>query len=91
MKFCPLKGKAFNDISIQKKVFERVGTHVWIKAQTTELELETKNMDSEKKDLKGKSIMEAVLALTIPMDKKQFRPFLHVTRMWSRDETNGEW
>jgi len=42
MKFCPLKGKNFNDISVQKKVFERVGTHVWIKAQTTELELETK-------------------------------------------------
>jgi len=27
-------------------------------------------MDGEKKDLKGKSIIEAVLALTIPMDKK---------------------
>jgi hypothetical protein len=48
-------------------------------------------MDSEKKDLKGKSIMEAVLALTIPMDKKQFRPFLHVTRMWSRDENEDKW
>ena len=91
MKFCPLKGKAFNDIGVQKKVFERVGTHVWIKAQTTELELELKNLQSTKQDLKGKTIMEAVLALTIPMDKKQFRPFLHVSRMWTRDENEDKW
>ena len=83
MKFCPLKGKAFNDIGVQKKVFEQVGTHVWIKAQTTELELELKNLQSTKQDLKGKNIMEAVLALTILMDKKQFRPFLHQSRMWT--------
>jgi len=35
--------------------------------------------------------MEAVLALTIPMDKKQFRPFLRVSRMWTRDENEDKW
>ena len=68
-----------------------MGAHVWIKAHTITLETCLKDIDSKDRDLDGKNIMEAVLAVTTTMNGKEVRPFLHMEKMWTRNKNEQKW